>query len=748
MKRKSFMAALVAFALAATSFTTGTGLVFAADESGTAYSLGDTNGDGSVDAKDASEILAEYSRLSTNQAALFTDARVFAADVNKNGKIDASDASDVLGYYSYISVGGTLSFTEFLSDPNAETGTTTTATAATTAPADTTTTATVTTAATTDTPTTTSAPVTTAPDPNRVTEILLSRSNVTLNVGAEELAARLTILPDSATDLSTTWSSSDESVVTVDADGLLKGIAAGTATITVKSVNNPEVTAEISVTVAAETTTATAPADLKKVTSIHLTRTEMTIEKGTGELSAIVTMLPATATDLREIWTSSDESVAVVDGEGYVSAIAAGKCTITVQSANNPAVTASVEVTVTENGTTLAPATTTESATTTTATESATTTTTATSSAATTTAATTTTTTATSAATTSAATTTASETTTSAEPSTTTTASTTAAESTTTQTTASTAETDTTSTSATTSTVPADPSKVAEIKLSESSFRLAVGEKVISYVTMLPETAVNKKEIWSSSDVSVASVDKFGNITAEGIGECAVTVRSADNPDVTAEIKVKVVSDTAVRAIKLSDYVLELEIGELGISWVTMLPEKATNKNEIWTCSDVNVATVDQNGWILGRNVGECVVTVYSADDPEVKADIMVSVVPKAVVRSYIVENETTSEHTAFCTLFPKKAKGSFTIEYVIMNTNGSVNTVKTSPLAVPTLTSYTAYIKGETDTFEVSSYLINNDTGARARIGVYRFFDGGRACESQIEDINYAFFLVDGLKS
>ena len=77
------------------------------------YSLGDPTGDGKVDAKDASFILAEYSKLSTGGVSDLSEGVKKAADVNKDGKIDSIDASEILSYYSYASTGGKMSFTDY-----------------------------------------------------------------------------------------------------------------------------------------------------------------------------------------------------------------------------------------------------------------------------------------------------------------------------------------------------------------------------------------------------------------------------------------------------------------------------------------------------------------------------------------------------------------------------------------------------------------------------------------------------------
>ncbi len=63
--------------------------------------LGDVNGDGKVNAVDASQVLAEYALHSTNAPETFDESQKKAADVNGDGKINAFDASMILAYYAY-----------------------------------------------------------------------------------------------------------------------------------------------------------------------------------------------------------------------------------------------------------------------------------------------------------------------------------------------------------------------------------------------------------------------------------------------------------------------------------------------------------------------------------------------------------------------------------------------------------------------------------------------------------------------
>lgn len=114
------------------------------------------------------------------------------------------------------------------------------------------------------------------------------------------------------------------------------GVSPGKCTVTVQIVNNPDVKAEVSVTVIDN-----------RVAEIKLDRYEITIKKGLGDMP-LVTMLPADAPDKSEIWKSSNTNVATVNFEGWIYAITPGECTVTVYNAANPDIKAEVKVIVTE----------------------------------------------------------------------------------------------------------------------------------------------------------------------------------------------------------------------------------------------------------------------------------------------------------------------------------------------------------------------------------------------------------------
>lgn len=109
MKIKTLMSLAAAAALAVTP----TGI--SASGAAGLYVFGDVNGDGTVDATDASSVLAAYASLSSGQESPLYSYQESAADINGDGMVDAVDASMILSYYAYVSVSdeGAI-FTDFL----------------------------------------------------------------------------------------------------------------------------------------------------------------------------------------------------------------------------------------------------------------------------------------------------------------------------------------------------------------------------------------------------------------------------------------------------------------------------------------------------------------------------------------------------------------------------------------------------------------------------------------------------------
>ena len=94
-----------------------------------------------------------------------------------------------------------------------------------------------------------------------------------------------------------------------------------------------------------------------------------------------------------------------------------------------------------------------------------------------------------------------------------------------------------------------DNISVDDIKLSTYNVSLSVGEKKMPIVTMYPQNAADKREIWISSNPDIATVDSIGNIKGIAEGECTVTVTSANNPSVTASVNVTVMPEAELTYI-------------------------------------------------------------------------------------------------------------------------------------------------------------------------------------------------------
>lgn len=146
-------------------------------------------------------------------------------------------------------------------------------------------------------------------------EIIFNKTDITLTVG-ETTQIAATLNPAPSGNYTLTWSSSNESVATVEG-GMVTGVKAGKAVITAMTENGVKETCSVTV-------------EDVDVTAVTLSNESAVVKVDkTVQLTAEVS--PSDAPDDNLEWTSNNEDIAVVSSSGYVTGISAGttviKCT-------------------------------------------------------------------------------------------------------------------------------------------------------------------------------------------------------------------------------------------------------------------------------------------------------------------------------------------------------------------------------------------------------------------------------------
>ena len=409
--------------------------------------------------------------------------------------------------------------------------------------------------------------------PVLVTDITITPDSKSLPVnGTVQLSA--TVLPVSATDKTYEWSSTDETVATVSADGLVTALKIGECTIKATAKDGSSVFGSCAISVEAT-----------KVTSISVLPATATLYVGGETKTLTASVLPNEATDKTYTWSSTDETVATVSAEGVVSPVKAGTCTIKATANDGSNVAGECAVTVenimptaitiaTSLGFTVGDAAKTLTPTFTPA-------------------------------------------------------------NTTDQTVTWTSSDETVATvvdgvvtpvgegtCTVTATSNADNSVKAECAVSVVASTVAVegvtlpatqevyfGKTATLTATVSPDDATNKAVSWESSDTETVSVDANGVVTGNKIGSATITVTTEDGGK-TAMCEVTVIHKL-IESITISEPTLALTLAS-GATQLTATysPEDATSTELTWSVDKPEIATVSSTGVVTPVSEGTAIVTV------------------------------------------------------------------------------------------------------------------------------------------
>lgn len=414
------------------------------------------------------------------------------------------------------------------------------------------------------------------------------------------LKLKANVLPEAAQNKKIKWSSSDTSVVKVTSDGVITGMRAGTATVTVTSEENSKLRATCKVTVK------------QHVTSLKFEEKEIYLNKG-AETDLKYTVLPADATNKKVTFTSSDSSVVSVSKDGRITAHKGGKVKITVTSADNKDLTAicyviagepasGVSLNYSEKSVYVGSKLTLQAT---------------------------------------------------VSPSdahnklvrwSSSDAAKASVDSKGVVTVLKSGKATITATTVDggykASCVLTLLQRATKLETPVSTLKINRGNTYQLSATVLPADCYNKSYKWTSADTSIAAVTADGLITAVKAGTVKLTCTSLENSAVKATVTLTV--HEPVTSVEISESEATLYTPFSKKLTATVLPENASDRSVTWTSSDTSVVKVDNNGNVTAVGKGEATVTVKSNDTG--KTDICKFVIFTGV-EDIIVEKSAYSLH-------------------------------------------------------------------------------------------------------
>ena len=164
------------------------------------------------------------------------------------------------------------------------------------------------------------------------------------------------------------------------------------------------------------------------------------------------------------------------------------------------------------------------------------------------------------------------------------------------------------------------------ISLSASATTIEAGQTAQLRVEFAPANATNKTVTYTSSDVTVATVDAKGVVTALKDGQTTITAITANGKTDSIVIKVGKVVPTK---LELNVNKLDLTVGDSHVLAAVFTPADSTVTGVTWTSQDETVAQVDATGKVTAIGKGSTKVVAKSVADASLVAECVVNVKEK-----------------------------------------------------------------------------------------------------------------------
>lgn len=142
---------------------------------------------------------------------------------------------------------------------------------------------------------------------------------------------------------------------------------------------------------------------------------------------------------------------------------------------------------------------------------------------------------------------------------------------------------------------------------------LPLGKSRSLEAQVVPSHASDRTILYASSDERVAAVSKRGKITAQGLGQCVITLQSRQNPEIILACQVTVVNPVTSVSLDVEKNA-SLWVGETYQLAPAYEPADASYPAFTYLSKNEKVATVDAQGLVTAVGRGTATLVVKAAD--------------------------------------------------------------------------------------------------------------------------------------
>ena len=170
---------------------------------------------------------------------------------------------------------------------------------------------------------------------------------------------------------------------------------------------------------------------------------------------------------------------------------------------------------------------------------------------------------------------------------------------------------------------------VSSVKFSSTKATISIGATYQIKATVSPSDAKDKALAWSSSNSNIATVSGSGKILGVGAGTATITAISANGirNKFTVKVTPVLVKSVAMKPTKATIVIGKGEaLGKTLMLSASVSPSNATNKQLIWSSSNTKVAKVDQNGVVTSVGDGKATITAKAKDGSGKKVTCVITV--------------------------------------------------------------------------------------------------------------------------